>query len=72
MSDIFEAKDKVKNILKNVPGIKGTGITWDDDDKCSILVNVDLELNDDNRRKIPHNINGVPVIISKISDINLE
>lgn len=72
MTDVFQAKEKVKNMLREVPGIKGIGITWDDDGQPCVLVNVEFGIIEANRHKIPDKINGIPILVSEVSNIHLE
>jgi uncharacterized alkaline shock family protein YloU len=72
MEDALSAKKKIKEILSDVSGIKGIGITWDDDGQLCVRVNVYETIKLENRKKIPFKINEIKVKIEEIGDIHLE
>jgi hypothetical protein len=72
MEDALTAKKRVQEILRGVSGIKGIGITWDDDGQPCVRVNVDETIELKNRKKIPSEINEIKVKIEAIDNIKLE
>lgn len=68
----LQAKEKTKEILKGLPGINGIGITWDDEGKPCVRVNVDYEVSDESRKKIPSLVLGVPVVVEEIGEVRTE
>jgi hypothetical protein len=60
MKAALQAKEKTKELLKDVPGIDGIGITWDDDGHPCVRVNVDIE-EETSRWEIPATVDGVPI-----------
>ena len=72
MKSALQAKEEVRNLLHGLPGINGIGITWDDDGQPCVQVNVDTEMEEANRLKIPSQIMGVPVRVEVTGPIQLE
>jgi hypothetical protein len=69
MEDALQAKEKTKEILKGLPGINGIGLTWDDQGEPCVRVNVDYEISDESRKKIPAAVEGVPVLTEEVGKI---
>ena len=72
MKDALLAKDKAKEILKGLPGINGIGVTWDEEGKPCVRVNVYFEISEESRKKIPSSVQGVPVQVEEIGAIQTE
>ncbi|MFQ5866074.1 MAG: hypothetical protein ACE5IW_12675 [bacterium] len=72
MKEAFQAKEKMREILKEIPGINGIGITWDEDGQPCVRVNVDIAIDKTTRRKIPSYIDQVPVKIEVTGSIQME
>lgn len=72
MKAAFQAKEKTKEILKEVPGINGIGVTWDDEGKPCVRVNVDFEISEESRKKIPSFVQGVPVLVEETGKIQTQ
>lgn len=68
----LQAKEKTKEILKGLPGINGIGVTWDHEGQPCVRVNVEYEVNEESRKKIPSLVLGVPVVVEEIGDIRTE
>jgi hypothetical protein len=67
-----QAKERVREILKGLPGIKGIGITWDDKGRPCVQVNIGYEIEDSSRERIPSQIEGIPVLIEVTGQIQTE
>ncbi len=72
MKDAIRAKKKIQKITKAVSGIKGVGITWDDNREPCVQVNIDPAIEKSDRNKIPSHIEDVKVKIEIIENIRLE
>ena len=72
MKAAFHAKEKIREILKGLSGINGIGITWDNDGHPCIRVNVDFEIKEADRLKIPSLVEGVPVLVEETGPIDME
>jgi hypothetical protein len=72
MKAAIQAKEKVREILKDLPGINGIGITWDEDGQPCVRVNVDYEIEEASRKKIPSHIWGVPVLVEVTGQLQME
>ncbi len=68
----LEAKEEAKKILKGLPGINGIGLTWDEEGEPCVRVNVDYEISEENRKKIPAFVQGVPILTEEIGRITAE
>lgn len=71
MKAALQAKEKTKELLKDVPGIDGIGITWDDDGQPCVRVNIDIE-EERSRRQIPASVDGVPIKVEFVRQARLE
>jgi hypothetical protein len=67
-----QAKEMTKEILKGLPGINGIGITWNEEGKPCVKVNIDLEMTTESRKKIPSCVEGIPVVVEEIGNIHTE
>lgn len=67
-----QAKEMAKEILKGLPGINGIGITWDQEGKPCVKVNINYEMAMESRKKIPSSVEGVPVVVEEIGNIQTE
>jgi hypothetical protein len=72
MRAALEAKEMTKEMLRDLPGVNGVGITWDQEGKLCVRVNVDLDITKDSLSKIPSFVEGVPVLVEEIGRIQLE
>ncbi len=72
MQTARQAKEATKEILKGLPGINGIGITWDDEGKPCVKVNIDHEMATESRKHIPSSVEGVPVVVEEIGNIQTE
>ncbi|MEK6407769.1 MAG: hypothetical protein AABN34_12455 [Acidobacteriota bacterium] len=68
----LQAKEKAKEILKGLPGINGIGITWDDEGKPCVRVNVEYGISEENRRKIPSLVEGIPILVQEVGEVRIE
>ncbi|MGH9762975.1 MAG: hypothetical protein ACREDR_45950 [Blastocatellia bacterium] len=68
----LQAKEIAKEILKGLPGVNGIGITWDDRGQPCVRVNVESEITEESRKKIPASVEGVPVLVQRINAIRTE
>lgn len=71
MKAALQAKEKTKELLKDLPGIDGIGITWDDDGQPCVRVNVDVEA-EASRLEVPKSVDGVPVKVEIVRQARLE
>jgi hypothetical protein len=67
-----QAKEKVGEILKGLPGINGIGITWDDQGRPCVQVNVGYDIEEASRKRIPSQIEGIPILIEVTGQIQTE
>jgi hypothetical protein len=72
MKSALQAKEKIKGMLSGLPGINGIGISWDNSGEPCVRVNVDNEIDQASRSKIPSLIEGVPVMIEETEPAQLE
>jgi hypothetical protein len=72
MQAAIHAKEMTKEILKGLSGINGIGITWDEQGKPCVKVNIDYEMSTESRKKIPSLVDGVPVVVEEIGNIQTE
>jgi len=72
MQRAYAARDKARELLGDLPGINGVGITWDDAGEPCVRVNVERSISDENRRRIPKAIDDVPVLVEIIGPIRME
>jgi len=72
MKRALEAKEKVREILKDLSGINGIGVTWDDNGQPCVRVNVDFEIKESDRQKIPSRIEEVPVLVEVTGHAQME
>lgn len=72
MKDALQAKKRMLEIIKGVSGIKGVGITWDDNGEPCVQVNIDPALKKSVRNRIPSHIEDVKVKIEIVENIRLE
>ena len=68
----LQAKEKVREMLKDLPGINGIGVTWDDEGHPCVRVNVDFEIDESDRRKIPSRVQGVPILVEVTGHAQME
>lgn len=68
----LEAREKTQEILEGLPGINGIGITWDDEGRPCVRVNVDYQISEESRMKIPSMVQGVCVLVEEIGEIITE
>lgn len=68
----LQAKEKTQEILEGLPGINGIGITWDDEGRPCVRVNVDYQISEESRKKIPSMVQGVCVLVEEIGEIRTE
>lgn len=72
MSNALLAKSKAREMLRGLPGINGVGITWDDQGRPCVRVNVDLSMERADRSLIPSSIDQVPVIVEVTTQAALD
>ena len=72
MKAALQAKERVRELLKGLPGINGVGVTWDDEGRPCVRVNVDVAIGEEDRLKIPARVSGVPVLVEVTRDIHFE
>lgn len=72
MKRALQAKEKMREILRDLPGINGIGVTWDDKGQPCVRVNVDFEIKELDRQKIPPLIEGVPVLVEVTEQARME
>ena len=66
------AKDKAKELLHEVPGISGIGVSWDAEGHPILKVNLHQEADEAVRDSIPKSVDGIPVKVETVEDIFLE
>jgi len=72
MKMALQAKEKVREILRGLPGINGVGVTWDAEGQPCVRVNVDFEIDESDRLKIPSRMEGVPVLVEVTGHAQME
>jgi len=72
MKAALQAKEETKEILKGVPGINGIGLAWNDQGEPCVRVNIDSQISEETRKKIPAVVKGVQILTQEIGRINLE
>ena len=72
MSNALLAKSKAREMLRGLPSINGIGITWDDQGRPCVRVNVDLSMERADRSLIPSSIDQVPVIVEVTTQAALD
>jgi hypothetical protein len=72
MKRALHAKEKIREILRDLPGINGIGVTWDDKGQPCVRVNIDFEIKESDRKKIPSLIEGVPVLVEVVGQAQME
>lgn len=72
MKTALQAKEKTREILKDLPGINDIGITWDDSGQPCVRVNIDNEIKEADRRRIPPRVSGVPILVEITGGAQLE
>jgi hypothetical protein len=72
MKRALKAKEKAKELLDEVPGISGIGISWDSKGRPIVKVNLHQEAEKAVRKKIPKTVDGIRVKVEMVGDIFLE
>ena len=72
MKRALKAKDKVKDLLHEVPWISGIGVGWDKKGRPLIKVNLHQDADKATRKRIPKKVDGVRVKVERVEDISLE
>ena len=72
MKAALEAKEEAKRVLSGLPGVNGIGLTWDKKGEPCVRVNIDYEISEETRRKIPASLRGVPILTQKVGRISAE
>lgn len=71
MKEALRAKEQTKELVRDVPGISGVGIAWDERGEPCIRVNVEQSMSDVTRRQIPAQVNAVPIKIEAVGPIRM-
>jgi len=66
------AKKLVKQKLKDVRGVSGIGLTWDDDGHPAILIKAQTDAVTDIENKLADLDFSIPIIIEKAHIVSLE
>ena len=72
MKRALKAKDKAKELLREVPGISGIGVSWDAEGHPILKVNVHQQADEEVRKRIPQEVEGVRVKVEMVGDVFLE
>jgi hypothetical protein len=72
MKAALHAKERMREILRGLPGINGIGVTWDAEGRPCVRVNIDFEIKESDRRKIPSRIGEVPVLVEETGQPQME
>jgi len=72
MKAALQAKQETKQILEGLPGVNGIGITWDDEGKPCVRVNIDFQIPEESRKKIPSSVQGIPIQVEERGSIETE
>ena len=72
MKAALEAKEETKRLLKGLPGVSGVGVTWDKKGEPCVRVNIDYEISEESRKKIPSSVRGIPILTEKVGRILAE
>ena len=72
LQEAESAKAKLRNILDGVLGINGIGIAWDADGSPCVRVNIQEDIAENSRQKIPTRIGNVGVQVETIGEIRLQ
>jgi hypothetical protein len=67
-----EARGRLRILCEHLPGISGFGVAWDKDGNYFVRVNVSPDAQSDMLRRIPRDIDGVPVQIQRMTKFALE
>lgn len=73
MSKVIDAKEAIKQILRDRDFVRGVGISQTPSGTPCVLVYIYPELDEEQRSTIPHQVDGVPVttaIIREIRDLS--
>lgn len=72
LSIAFHAKQRISDTLRGIAGVNGVGITWDGNGQPCVQVNIDVDMEETNRQKIPSRVEGVSVLIEETSRIEMD
>jgi hypothetical protein len=72
MKAALQAKEETKEILKGLPGINGIGLTWNDEGEPCVRVNVDSQISEESRKKIPDFVQGIQILTQEVGRITAE
>lgn len=72
MKAALQAKEETKEILKGVPGVNGIGLAWNDRGEPCVRVNIDSQISEESRKKIPAIVQGVEILTQEIGRMTLE
>jgi hypothetical protein len=72
LNKAYMARDKARELLDGVDGVRGIGVTWDEDGTPCVRVNVTHAISEEDLHRIPDLIEEVGVLIEKINSIALE
>lgn len=72
MKVALQAKEETKEILKGVPGINGIGLAWNDQGEPCVRVNIDSQISEESRMKIPAIVQGVQILTQEIGRVTFE
>lgn len=72
LEQALKAKEKAKELLREVPGISGIGVGWDKRGRPLVKVNLHHKADKATRKKIPKSVDGVRVEVELVEDIFLE
>jgi hypothetical protein len=72
MKQALDVKAKVSKLLKGLPGINGIGITWDETGQPCVRVNVSYGMGATDRRRIPSQVDKIPILVEVVGAVALE
>ena len=72
MKAALEAKAETQRILRGLPGVNGIGLTWNKQGEPCVRVNVDYEISEESRKKIPAHVHGVRILTKKVGKLSAE
>jgi hypothetical protein len=72
MKQALDVKAKVSELLRGLPGISGVGVTWDASGQPVVRVNVANGMGASDRRRIPSQLDKVPILVEEVGAIAFE
>jgi hypothetical protein len=71
MTKKLETKNRVKEVLRGIPGLRGVGITWHRGQRC-ILVNVSADARQAVQDRLRKDLPDVDFVVQTVGEIQTE